>query len=494
MDNTILQMEGIRKSFGKVEVLHNINFQVERGKVTALVGENGAGKSTLMKIMMGEYQPDAGRIVLDGEEVHFQSPTQGLAHGISMIFQEMSPFPDMTVAQNLYLGREPRKWCFVNNKEQNRMARELLDSMDIRIPTDVLVKELSVAEIQLLEIAKAVSWNSKVVVMDEPTSALTDREVVILFDVIDKLKKAGVGIVYITHKLEEIPKIADNICVLRDGVIISNRSMADYDQQVIISEMVGRPLNQIYPSVEKQIEEPIFHVVNLERDKEFKDISFEVRRGEILGFAGMVGAGRTEIVEALFGITKASGGKILYQGQEVKIASPKDGVRNRFALVPEDRARCGLNLRGSVLSNICLTILDKLSKGGMASKKRELSGSEEVIQRMKVKINSTQQLVSSLSGGNQQKIVVAKWLLTEPDVVFLDEPTRGIDVGAKYEIYQLIQDLAKSGKAVIVISSEMPELLGICDRILVLKDGRIVSEMSAKEATQEKIMEAIVKG
>lgn len=494
MDNTILQMEGIRKSFGKVEVLHNINFQVERGKVTALVGENGAGKSTLMKIMMGEYQPDAGRIVLNGEEVHFQSPNQGLAHGISMIFQEMSPFPDMTVAQNLYLGREPRKWCFVNNKEQNRMARELLDSMEISIPTDVLVKELSVAEIQLLEIAKAVSWNSKVVVMDEPTSALTDREVVILFDVIDKLKKAGVGIVYITHKLEEIPQIADNICVLRDGVIISNRDMADYDQQVIISEMVGRPLNQIYPTVEKQIEEPIFQVMDLERDKKFKSISFEVRRGEILGFAGMVGAGRTEVVEALFGITKASGGKILYQGQEVKIASPKDGVRNRFALVPEDRARCGLNLRGSVLSNVCLTILDKLSKNGMASKKREVSESEEVIQRMKVKINSTQQLVSSLSGGNQQKIVVAKWLLTEPDVVFLDEPTRGIDVGAKYEIYQLIQDLAKSGKAVIVISSEMPELLGICDRILVLKDGRIVSEMPAKEATQEKIMEAIVKG
>ena len=494
MDNVILQMEGIRKSFGKVEVLHNINFNVERGKVTALVGENGAGKSTLMKIMMGEYQPDSGRIILEGKEVHFQNPNHGLAHGISMIFQEMSPFPDLTVAQNIYLGREPKKLCFLKNKEQNAMARELLDSMDIRIPTDVLVKTLSVAEIQLLEIAKAISWNSKVVVMDEPTSALTDREVVILFDVIDKLKKAGVGIVYITHKLEEIPQIADNICVLRDGVIISNRSMADYDQKTIISEMVGRPLNQIYPTTDKQIGEPIFQVMNLERGKVFRDVSFEVRRGEILGFAGMVGAGRTEIVEALFGITKATKGKILYLGEEVKIASPKDGVRNRFALVPEDRARCGLNLRGSVLSNVCLTIFDKLGRLGLASKKREDSESEEVIQRMKVKINSTQQLVSSLSGGNQQKIVVAKWLLTEPDVVFLDEPTRGIDVGAKYEIYQLIQELAKAGKAVIVISSEMPELLGICDRILVLKDGRIVSEMTVEDASQEKIMEAIVKG
>ena len=494
MDNTILQMEGIRKSFGKVEVLHNINFKVERGKVTALVGENGAGKSTLMKIMMGEYQPDSGKIILEGKEVHFQNPNQGLAHGISMIFQEMSPFPDLTVAQNLYLGREPRKLCFLKNKEQNRMAQELLDSMEIHIPTDVLVKTLSVAEIQLLEIAKAVSWNSKVVVMDEPTSALTDREVVILFDVIDRLKKAGVGIVYITHKLEEIPQIADNICVLRDGVIISNRSMADYDQKTVISEMVGRPLNQIYPTTDKEIGEPVFQVVNLEHGKVFRDINFEVRRGEILGFAGMVGAGRTEIVEALFGITKASKGKILYLGEEVKVSSPKDGVRNRFALVPEDRARCGLNLRGAVLSNVCLTILDKLGRFGFASKKRETSESEEVIQRMKVKINSTQQLVSSLSGGNQQKIVVAKWLLTEPDVVFLDEPTRGIDVGAKYEIYQLIQELAKSGKAVIVISSEMPELLGICDRILVLKDGRIVSEMAAEDASQEKIMEAIVKG
>lgn len=494
MDNTILQMEGIRKSFGSVEVLHSINFTVERGKVTALVGENGAGKSTLMKIMMGEYQPDAGKIILDGEEVHFQSPHQGLSHGISMIFQEMSPFPDLTVAQNLYLGREPRKYCFLKEKEQNRMARELLDSMDIRIPADVLVKTLSVAEIQLLEIAKAVSWNSKIVVMDEPTSALTDREVVILFDVIAKLKKAGVGIVYITHKLEELPQIADNICVLRDGVIISNRSMADYDQQVIISEMVGRPLNQVYPIMDKQIGEPVFQVENLERENIFRDVSFEVRKGEILGFAGMVGAGRTEIVEALFGITKASGGKILYEGKEVKITSPEDGVRNRFALVPEDRARCGLNLRGSVLSNVCLTILDKLGKFGLASQKRETAESETIIRQMKVKINSTQQLVGSLSGGNQQKIVVAKWLLTEPNVVFLDEPTRGIDVGAKYEIYQLIQELAKSGKAVIVISSEMPELLGICDRILVLKDGRIVSEMAAKVATQEKIMEAIVKG
>ena len=494
MSNTILQMQGIKKSFHGVEVLHSVDFSLEKGHVAALVGENGAGKSTLMKILMGEHTPDAGKLIIDGKEMSFQSPYQAREHGVSMIFQEMSAFQDMTVANNIYIGREPKKLGLVDDRAMRRQAQALLDSYDIKIHADALVKNLSVAETQLLEIAKAVSYDAKIVVMDEPTSALTDNEVGILFDIIGKLKSRGVGIIYITHKLEELPVIADTISVLRDGMIISARSMQEFDQKTVISEMVGRPLDHVYPTVEKEIGETIFEVEHLSRAGVFDDVSFKVARGEILGFAGMVGAGRTEVIEALFGIERPTGGTVRFKGEPLRIKSPGEAAKHHFALVPEDRAHCGLNLRGSVLSNICVTIINKLSRGGFASRRREQSSTKAIIEKMRVKIHSVDQQVASLSGGNQQKIVVAKWLLTEPELVFLDEPTRGIDVGAKYEIYELIQELAKAGKAVIVVSSEMPELLGICDRLLVLKEGRIVSEMPASEATQEKIMTAIIKG
>ena len=447
-----------------------------------------------MKILMGEYSPDAGTLIIDGKEMSFQNPYQAREHGVSMIFQEMSAFPDMTVANNIYIGREPKKFGFVDERAMRRQAQELLDRYDIKISAGALVKDLSVAETQLLEIAKAISYDAKIVVMDEPTSALTDNEVGILFDIIGKLKARGVGIIYITHKLEELTTIADTISVLRDGMIISSRSMQEFDQKVIISEMVGRPLDHVFPTVEKEIGEPLLEVEHLSRAGVFDDISFTVSKGEILGFAGMVGAGRTELVEAIFGIDRPTSGKIRFKGEELHIKNPTDAVKHHFALVPEDRAHCGLNLRGSVLSNICATILDRLDRYGFAAKSREQAKTKAIIEKMRIKIHGVDQTVSSLSGGNQQKIVVAKWLLTEPELVFLDEPTRGIDVGAKYEIYELIQELAKSGKAVIVVSSEMPELLGICDRLIVLKQGRIVSELPVQEATQEKIMTAIVNG
>ena len=494
MQPPILQMTGMRKCFNGVEVLHSVDLTVEKGTVVALVGENGAGKSTLMKILMGEYSPDGGSIVLDGQPVVFQSPHQALDHGISMMFQEMSPFPNLTVAQNIFVGREPHHFSIVNTRELRRMARELLDSLKIHLDPDRLVRTLTISEMQLLEIAKAVSHDSKIVIMDEPSSALTDSEVELLFLTIRTLKARGVSILYISHKLDELFVIADKICVLRDGSIISGRPVSEVDRNQMISEMVGRTIDQVYPTVEKEIGEVIYRVKGLERRGVFHDISFELRAGEILGFAGMVGAGRTEIAEVLFGLEKHQKGTISLHGKPIDLRSVKDAVRHHLALIPEDRARCGLNLKGSILSNLAMTVLAQVGFKGFASRKREQKSADEMISKMHIKLQSAEQDVISLSGGNQQKVVVGKWLLTHPDIIFMDEPTRGIDVGAKYEIYQLIQSLAKEGKAVLMISSEMPELLGICDRILVLKEGRNVGELDAKDASQEKIMTMIVNG
>lgn len=492
----LLEAKGLRKSFNGVEVLHSVDLVLESGKAVALVGENGAGKSTLMKILMGEYKPDGGEIYFNGEQIEFQNPHQALMHGISMIFQEMSPFPNLTVAENIFVGRECRKFIFLKKKEQKKQAERLLDGLGIRLDVNRKVKDLTVSELQLLEIAKAVSYQSKIVIMDEPTSALTDNEVKILFDTIKSLKAQGVAIVYITHKLDELKSVADQVCVLRDGSIISTHPIGEVVQDVMISEMVGRKLENMYPVVEKELGESALSVKGLSKESEFYDINFEVRHGEILGIAGMVGSGRTEVLSALFGVSPADQGHIFMDGKELEIHSPQDAIRNHFALIPEDRTRDGLNLMGSVRSNIGITRIGANSKCHrmIADSRAEARCAEGMIERMRIKANHLEQQVNSLSGGNQQKIVVAKWLLTEPEIVFLDEPTRGIDVGAKFEIYQLIQNIAKAGKAVVMVSSELPELLGICDRILVLKEGRIVGEMSAEEASQEKIMSAIVNG
>ena len=374
------------------------------------------------------------------------------------------------------------------------MAEQKLKELGVNLDADRKVKTLTVSELQLLEITKAVSYDSKVVIMDEPTSSLTDSEVSLLFQMIETLKKKQVAVIYISHKLDELFRIADQICVLRDGKMISSRPVSEVNREVMISEMVGRTMDQIYPTVEKTIGETIFRVENLTRRGVFEDISFEIKKGEILGIAGMVGSGRTEVAEALFGVEKYQSGRIYLNGKEIKIGNTRDAIHCGMALIPEDRARCGLNLRGTIKANMCTTILDQIGKGkGLITNKRaEKQKTEEMSQKMRIKMNSIEQLAMYLSGGNQQKIVVGKWLLTEPEIVMMDEPTRGIDVGAKYEIYQLIKQLAKEGKAVLIISSEMTELLGICDRILILREGRLVGEMDAKEATQEKIMAAIV--
>lgn len=494
MSGALLEVRALKKSFNGIEVLHSVDFEAQAGKVTALVGENGAGKSTLMKILMGEYTADSGEIRLEGKQVQFTSPHQALTSGISMIFQEMSPFPELTVAENIYMGREPCRFGFLKKKEQRRMAEQKLKELGVNLDADRKVKTLTVSELQLLEITKAVSYDSKVVIMDEPTSSLTDSEVSLLFQMIETLKKKQVAVIYISHKLDELFRIADQICVLRDGKMISSRPVSEVNREVMISEMVGRTMDQIYPTVEKTIGETVFRVENLTRRGVFEDISFEIKKGEILGIAGMVGSGRTEVAEALFGVEKYQSGRIYLKGKEIKIGNTRDAIHCGMALIPEDRARCGLNLRGTIKANMCTTILDQIGKGKglIANKRAEKQKTEEMSQKMRIKINSIEQLAMYLSGGNQQKIVVGKWLLTEPEIVMMDEPTRGIDVGAKYEIYQLIKQLAKEGKAVLIISSEMTELLGICDRILILREGRLVGEMDAKEATQEKIMAAIV--
>lgn len=494
MSGALLKVRALKKSFNGIEVLHSVDFEAQAGKVTALVGENGAGKSTLMKILMGEYTADSGEIRLEGKQVQFTSPHQALTSGISMIFQEMSPFPELTVAENIYMGREPCRFGFLKKKEQRRMAEQKLKELGVNLDADRKVKTLTVSELQLLEITKAVSYDSKVVIMDEPTSSLTDSEVSLLFQMIETLKKKQMAVIYISHKLDELFRIADQICVLRDGKMISSRPVSEVNREVMISEMVGRTMDQIYPTVEKTIGETVFRVENLTRRGVFEDISFEIKKGEILGIAGMVGSGRTEVAEALFGVEKYQSGRIYLKGKEIKIGNTRDAIHCGMALIPEDRARCGLNLRGTIKANMCTTILDQIGKGKglIANKRAEKQKTEEMSQKMRIKMNSIEQLAMYLSGGNQQKIVVGKWLLTEPEIVMMDEPTRGIDVGAKYEIYQLIKQLAKEGKAVLIISSEMTELLGICDRILILREGRLVGEMDAKEATQEKIMAAIV--
>ena len=489
----VLEMKGIRKHFFGVEVLHGVDFCAEHGKVTGLVGENGAGKSTLVKILMGVHEADAGEIYYNDVKISFQNPMHALTNGISMIHQEIAAIPELSVAENIFLGREPSKLSFIQKKEQSRIAGELLEDLGIKLNPDTKAKELSVSEMQLMDIAKAISYNSNIIIMDEPTSSLTSAEVEVLFEAIRQLTSRGVSIIYITHKLGELFEIADHVSVLRDGNLISSNPISMVTREKMISDMVGRSMDEVYPVCEKEIGESVLKVTGLNRKNVFQDISFEIRKGEVLGFAGMVGSGRTEILNALFGMDAVDSGEVFLNGKQVRIDKPKKAIAHKIAFIPEDRKECGLNTKKSVRDNICALVLSKLARGGFITKRKEHNMAEPMVDQLQIKITSTNQLVSSLSGGNQQKVVIAKWLLSEPDIIFMDEPTRGIDVGAKHEIYKLILELANAGKAVLVVSSEMPELLGICDKIVVLREGSIVGCVNAKEATQEMIMDIITK-
>lgn len=488
MSEYVLEMRHIAKSFPGVKVLDDVTLQVKPGEVHALMGENGAGKSTLMKILMGIYTADAGEVMLNGEHLLARGPREAMDKGIAMIHQELNPIMDMQVYENIYIGRELRKGILVDRKAMIRETEDLLRELGINIPAVAYMRDLSVAQCQLIEIVKAISISAKVVVMDEPTSAITEREVETLFAQIRRLKSEGVAIIYISHKMDEIFQICDTITVLRDGHFIGTDAAANMTNEQLIRMMVGRDITEVFPKAEAEIGDVLLEVKNLSYGRQVKNVSFSLRRGEVLGIAGLVGAGRSELAETIFAMRQKSAGEILIGGKPVEIRHPKDAIQNRIALITEDRKITGLNLSGTVAENTTLVDLSRQFPKGLIDRQKENRITDEYIQKLSIRTPSAQQLAGRLSGGNQQKVVLSKWLLSEPEIIILDEPTRGIDVGAKRDIYLLIGGLVRQGKAVIVISSEIPEVMGLSDRILVMAEGRVTGELLRPDFSQEQIM------
>jgi len=488
-DQIYLEMKDIYKRFKGVEALKGVSFALRKGEVHALVGENGAGKSTLMKILIGMLKADSGEIFLNGNKVNFNSMKDALNSGISMIFQEFNSVAHMTVADNIYLGREPyNKYKCVDYKKMHEDTKAVLDKIGVDIKPKDYVASLTVAKIQLVEIAKAISLNSDIIIMDEPTSALSDKEIENLFRVVKELANDGKAIVFISHKIDEIYKICDRITVLRDGNFIGTDLSKNINVDKLIMMMVDRKIDEMFPKEFAEIGEPVFEVKNLTRKGEFDDISFYLKKGEILGIAGLMGAGRTELAESIFGMRKLERGEIYVKGKKVNIKQPKDAIKLGIMMVPEDRKKTGLILKLSVKENILLSDLKKCMNALYIKKKLEKQNVEKYSKILEIKMSSERQAVSALSGGNQQKVVVSKALFPEPDIIILDEPTRGIDVKTKAEIHALMSKLAQQGKAVIMISSELPEILGISDRIIVLHEGRLTGELLREEASQEAVL------
>jgi methyl-galactoside transport system ATP-binding protein len=491
----LLEMRNISKSFPGVRALDDVTLLVRPGTVHALMGENGAGKSTLMKILFGLYSADSGEIRLNGQVVSFANPRQALDAGISMIHQELHPIPHRNVMENMWLGRYPQRkigpLSFVDDQKMFADTKRLMDDLQLDLNPATRVGELSVSHIQSMEIAKAVSYNAKIIIMDEPTSSLTETEVAHLFRIINRLRAQGVAMIYISHKMEEILKIADDVSIMRDGKHVGTWGAKELTTDLIISRMVGRDLTHLFPDKTNTPADILMRVEGLTSPlpQAFKDVSFELRRGEILGIGGLVGSQRTELVEAIFGLRLMQSGHIMIHGHEVTIDSPVDAKRHKIALLTEERRATGIIPIMSVQDNTIIAHLRHYANWlGLINYNAARKDVEEHVKRLRVKTPTVQTPIANLSGGNQQKVLLARWLLTEPDILILDEPTRGIDVGAKYEIYSLIIELAKRGKGVIMISSEMPELLGISDRILVMCMGRVTGILERQEANQEKIM------
>jgi inositol transport system ATP-binding protein len=485
----ILEMRGIQKSFPGVHALKGVDLLIRPGTVHGVMGENGAGKSTLMKIAIGLYRPDAGSILLRGKPVRFESVHDALTSGISMIHQEMSPLPYMTVAQNIFLGREIlNRLGLINHRAIDRAAGEMLQELNIDLKPKQLMGKLSVAQMQLVEIAEAVSRKADLIIMDEPTSALTEREVAHLFSIIRKLKERGAAIIYITHKIDEVFAITDEVTVYRDGELVGHENSADMTREKLIKMMVGRTIDQFFIKAEARVGEPVLEVEGLSRKGYFHDISFSVREGEILGVAGLIGAGRTELMESLFGVAPKQGGVIKVRGKAVTISNAYDAIRQGMAFLTEDRKRTGLYLNLSVRDNIIMPSIRKNLMGVFIRHGALKKLSLDAVGSLNIRTPSLDQPVMYLSGGNQQKVLVSRWLATVPHILILDEPTRGIDVATKSEIYRLMSNLAMERKAIILISSEMPEILAMSDRIMVMHEGRKVGELGRAEATQEKIL------
>ncbi|GAB1580434.1 sugar ABC transporter ATP-binding protein [Phyllobacterium phragmitis] len=487
----LLEVEGVRKAFPGVVALDDVSFRLRRGSVHALMGENGAGKSTLMKIIAGVYTPDNGSFKLRGNEIELNSPLDALENGIAMIHQELNLMPFMTVAENIWIRREPKNaFGFVDHRALREKTEELFDRLNIRIDPEINVGELSVANRQMVEIAKAVSYESDVLIMDEPTSALTEREVDHLFQIIRALKAEGKGIVYITHKMNELFEIADEVSVFRDGHYIGTHKAEEVTRDDIIRMMVGREITQMFPKEEVPIGDVALSVRNLTLKGVFHDISFDVRAGEILGIAGLVGSGRSNVAEALFGVTPATSGEISINGRVVDIRTPAVAMRHGMAFLTEDRKDTGCFLVLDILENMQMAVLrDRYVKRGFVSEAEIARECERMREALRIKTPDLNERIENLSGGNQQKVLIGRWLLTRPRILILDEPTRGIDVGAKAEIHRLITRLAGEGVAVIMISSEMPEVLGMSDRIMVMHEGRVTGFLDRAEASQVRIME-----
>ena len=486
--SVLLEMRGIRKSFYGNEVLHSVDLTLEAGTVLALMGENGAGKSTMMNILVGIHKRDGGTIKIDGQEVNIESPHDAQKLGIAMIHQELSSVVEMSVAENIYLGREPVKNGFIDYRKMYKDTEELLKNLNINLNPKTKMGKLRVADQQLVEIAKAVSQNARILIMDEPTSSITDREVENLYGIIRDLKMRKTGIIYISHKMEEVYTITDQITVLRDGASIATWNTKEATNDMVVKAMVGRELTEQYPKRKVEIGDTILELKDFTQEGVFENISFKLRRGEILGLVGLVGAGRTETMQALFGITKPDSGEVYLKGQKVEFKKPVDAIKNGLAYVTEDRKGEGLVLPMSIAHNITLPSMKELSRKIFIKQKEEKDRVGKEITDLKVKTTSPNLAVKNLSGGNQQKVVLAKWMLKNPDVIIFDEPTRGIDVGAKAEIYKLMNEFVAEGKAIIMISSELPEAMGMSDRILVLSNHKMSGELSKNEFNQKSLL------
>ena len=484
--DNILEMRNISKMFPGVRALDDVQLTVRKGTIHALMGENGAGKSTLMNILIGGYPPDKGTVVFKKEKISTFSIHNSLTHGISMIHQELVPVYTMTVAENIFLGKELlwKKSPFVNAKEMIARARELFEKLTISLDPTLKLSALSIAQIQILEIAKAISYNADLIIMDEPTSAITENEVAHLFRIIKMLKSEGVSIIYITHKMDEVFDICDEVTVLRDGAFVGTELISNLTKERLITMMVGRELTALFPKEKVHIGETVLAIEKLTRKGEFENITFHLRKGEILGVAGLMGAGRTEIMETIFGIRKPDSGDILINQRKVKVNSPHDAIRHKMAMLTEDRKLTGLFMVLSVLHNIVMASI----RGAFLRQRELANASKAQIEALKIRTPSRFQIVKNLSGGNQQKVFISRWLLTEPEILLLDEPTRGVDVGAKAEIHRIMSLLVQEGKSIIMISSELPEILGMSDRIVVIHEGRMAGQFERHEATQEKIL------
>ncbi len=489
-----LEMIGITKRFPGVLALEGVSFDLFGGEVHALVGENGAGKSTLMKILSGAQAADAGEIRIDDRPVHIGSPTAAARLGIGMIYQELCLAPHLTAGENVFLGREPMTAGFVDFHRLHAEAQEYLDRLDAGVASRQRVADLGIAQQQMVEIAKALSRHARFLVMDEPTASLSEAEAERLFDIIRALRKDGVGLAYISHRLEEVLAIGDRVTVLRDGRRVAGMPVAEANVTQLVRLMVGREIKQVYPTREAMIGPEVLRVEGLSRPPVLRDVSFTLRHGEVLGLGGLMGAGRTEVARAIFGADARAAGRVFLEGEEVKIRSPKDAIAAGLALLTEDRKRDGLALGLPLRANITLANLLSVVRGGLLQLGREREVAEELVERVDVRASSVEQLARNLSGGNQQKVVVAKWLLTEARIFIFDEPTQGIDIAAKAEVYALIEQLARQGAGIILISSYLPELMAISDRILVLCRGRVTGEVSHDDATQERILELAALG